>query len=138
MIRNETRMTREPTPTNPLSRVRERAGVRARTLRTTSTDAERALWQALRSRQLGGYKFRRQHPFENFVLDFYAPEVSLAIEIDGDVHVDPERKSYDAWRERKLVAHGVRVLRFTNADVAINLDGVLEQLASVIREMRGR
>jgi very-short-patch-repair endonuclease len=111
---------------------------KVRELRADPTPCEITVWNAIRSRAVEDIKFRRQHPFENFVLDFYAPEINLAIEIDGDVHADPERKAYDDWRERRLAGHGVRVIRFTNADVAINLEGILERLAAIIREMRER
>ena len=110
--------------------------VKVQKLRADPTPCEVTVWNAIRNRAVEGIKFRRQHPFANFVLDFYAPEIMLAIEIDGDVHVDPGQKAHDDWRERKLSEHGVRVVRFTNAQVAVDLEGVLEQLAAVIREMR--
>ena len=67
----------------------------ARTLRGSMTDAEQLLWYCLRRRQLGGFRFRRQHPFEMFVLDFYCCETKLAIELDGGQHNEPEGMARD-------------------------------------------
>jgi very-short-patch-repair endonuclease len=81
-------------------------------------------------------KFRRQHPFEQFILDFYAPEIHLAIEIDGDVHDDPVRKQYDRWREDILREHGLRVLRFANEEVALNVQDVVDHIRANIQALR--
>ena len=70
-----------------------------RDLRNNSTPAERALWQGLKSRQLQGRKFRRQHSVSRYVLDFYCPEERLAVELDGSVHDDPVRRAHDAARQ---------------------------------------
>ncbi len=95
----------------------------ARELRRRMTDAEKVLWGALRDRRLGGLKFRRQHPFGAFVLDFLCQEHWLVIEVDGGIH--DEQIEQDIFRTEYLVAHGFRVLRVRNEDILANLDAVL-------------
>ena len=95
-------------------------------LRRSPTDAERRLWQRLRSRQLERTKFRRQYAFGPYVLDFYSPQYRLAIEVDGSSHVTPEGQVLDAARTEYLRGRGVRVLRFTNVEVLTATDVVLE------------
>jgi very-short-patch-repair endonuclease len=95
----------------------------ARRMRHEPTKAERLLWQKLRGRQLGGYKFRRQHPIGNYIVDFYCAETKLIIEIDGDVHAYQE--AYDAERTADLEALGYRVVRFWNEQVLKEMDGVV-------------
>ena len=91
------------------------------------TDAERLLWRALRSKQLNGHRFRRQHPIGRFITDFACIEQKMAIELDGGQH--QEQLAYDEQRTASLLAHGWRVLRFWNNDVFDNLDGVLSIIA---------
>lgn len=59
-----------------------------RDFRKNPTKAEACLWEILRSKQLEGYKFRRQHPMKGYILDFYCPELKLAIEVDGQIHMN--------------------------------------------------
>jgi very-short-patch-repair endonuclease len=93
---------------------------RSRALRKNATDAERKLWSVLRSRQLGGFKFRKQVEIDGYVVDFLCPEKRLIIELDGGQH-SPER---DARRTAFLEGQGFRLIRFWNHDVLQNLDGV--------------
>lgn len=74
----------------------------ARALRLTSTEAEELLWQELRDRKLNGLKFRRQHPIDKWIADFYCHEKKLVIELDGSVHNEKEIAEYDARREKEL------------------------------------
>src|SRR4051812_1339578 len=104
----------------------------ARRLRKTMTDAERKLWSRLRSRQLVGKKFRRQHPLGPYVLDFYAEEHRLVVEVDGGQHT-PE---VDAERTAWLQAQGCRVIRFWNHEVLWNLPDVLEMIRVATEEPR--
>ena len=83
-------------------------------LRNRMTDAEQRLWQRLRERQLAGCKFRRQHPFFDYILDFVCLEKSLVIEIDGGQHLESES---DRERDRRLREAGFGVLRFWNNEV---------------------
>ncbi len=95
---------------------------RARCLRRDATPAEKKLWSALRAGNLDGFKFRRQQRIGPFVADFACQSARLVIEVDGDSHV--AQIDYDARRTEFLAREGYRVLRFTNADVMDNLDGV--------------
>ena len=117
-------MNASPAP-DSLSRVRERAGVRARELRTNATEAERHLWQRLRNRQLGGWKFRRQHPVGPCVADFACVEAQLIVELDGGQHFEPEAAQRDERRTSVLEAHGFSVLRFDNRQALTETDAVL-------------
>lgn len=82
-----------------------------RRLRNALTAAEQKLWQRLRGRQLDGCKFRRQHPYYDFILDFVCLERKLVVEVDGGQHAD---SSTDAQRDAFLLLDGFRVLRFWN------------------------
>src|SRR5262249_7420173 len=104
---------------------------RARRLRRDSTDAERRLWYRLRSRQIDGAKFIRREPIGPYVVDFVCRERRLIIEVDGGQHATDKR---DAVREKWLVDHGYRVVRFWNNDVLANTDGVLEAIANALNE----
>jgi len=91
------------------------------------------LWQKLRNLQLG-VDFRRQHPAGNFYLDFYAPALRLAVELDGGQHA--EQMDADQRRTRWLEERGVTVLRFWNSDVSQNLSGVLETIAAEVAALQ--
>jgi very-short-patch-repair endonuclease len=99
------------------------ASPRARELRKGSTDAERRLWSHLRLKQLDSFRFRRQQPIGVYIVDFFCPEASLIIEIDGGQH--DANAARDAVRTRWLEAEGYRVIRFWNNDVLANTEGVL-------------
>jgi very-short-patch-repair endonuclease len=116
------------TPNPPLSRVRERARVRARALRHSSTDAERLLWSRLRDRGLAGYKFRRQHPIGAFFADFACIEAKLVVELDGGQHFDAESALSDVRRTALLAEHGFHVLRFSNREMLIETEAVLSAI----------
>lgn len=106
-------------------------------LRRSSTEAERKLWQYIRYRQISGYKFRRQFGVGRFVLDFYCPELRLAIEVDGTIHETPEHECYDAARDQWLSDRGILVVRLTNAEVLGNINGVLERIHEVVFARQG-
>ena len=88
---------------------------RARRLRKTETWAERLMWKWLRGRRFSTYKFRRQHPTEEYSLDFFCEEAELAIELDGGQHGFPEQQKRDAAREEFLKSRGIKTLRFWNS-----------------------
>ena len=100
----------------------------ARRLRKQMTKAERALWRRLRRKQMRGYSFYRQRPMDRFIVDFYAPELRLAIEVDGMSHDEPGAFEDDVERERRLEALGVHVLRFRNEEVLRDMDNVLRAI----------
>ncbi|HVV96389.1 MAG TPA: endonuclease domain-containing protein [Rhodanobacteraceae bacterium] len=97
---------------------------RQRSLRNNATDAERMLWRRLKSRQLEGCKFRRQHPFGDFILDFVCLERRVVVELDGGQHFDAA--AYDEARSELLRAARFVVLRFWNNEVFAEINGVLE------------
>jgi very-short-patch-repair endonuclease len=99
---------------------------RAREYRRTPTPAEATLWRALRRKQLGGNKFKRQHPIGPFIVDFYCAAARLIVELDGSIHL--KQKDYDRERERFLTERGNKTIRFTNKQV-------LEELVSVLAEI---
>jgi very-short-patch-repair endonuclease len=100
----------------------------AREKRRSPTPAEDRLWQRLRNRQIEGLKFRRQHPIDRFIVDFYCVEAALVIEVDGPIHeYSPEQ---DAVRQEFLESLGLWVLRFTNERVMDDLDGVVAEITA--------
>jgi len=107
---------------------------RARSLRREATPAERALWVFLARSQLGA-KFSRQMPVGPWFADFLCRELALVVELDGHSHdVAPERdERRDAW----MAAHGFAVLRFTNADVVGNVEGVVTAIRCEVERLRG-
>nr|WP_254306010.1 endonuclease domain-containing protein [Sphingopyxis sp. BSNA05] len=102
-------------------------------MRNTATPAERKLWKYLSKRQLGGRKFSRQMPVGPYYADFLCRELGLIIEIDGYSH--ETQQAYDAKRTRDLVAHGYKVIRFTNDDVLSNVEGVVGRIEQVLADM---
>ncbi len=100
----------------------------ARELRKRQTDAERALWNKLRSKQIEGVKFRRQQPIGPYIVDFVSLERKLIIEIDGGQHNERKVREEDQEREEWLKEKGYQILRFWNNDVLTNIEGVLERI----------
>lgn len=107
---------------------------RARELRQASTPAEQKLWAHLRNRNLGGYKFRRQHPIGPFIADFCCVEVGLVIEVDGGGHL--EQAEYDRDRTAWLEEQGFHVVRFWNDNVLKNLDEVAQEIILICDRLK--
>ena len=103
----------------------------ARELRAHQSDAEQRIWHLLRDRHFLGFKFRRQHPVGNYILDYYCADAKLAIELDGGQHA--ENAAYDLQRTEVLQRGGVQVLRFWNNDVLVNTEAVLTKIADVLQ-----
>jgi very-short-patch-repair endonuclease len=99
----------------------------ARQLRLNPTPAEQILWAHLRNKQLNGWKFRRQHPLGQFIADFCCPACKLIVEVDGPIHV--RQGDRDESRTQVFAAYGYRVMRFSNEQVANDLDFVLAKIA---------
>ncbi len=99
-----------------------------RTLRNSLTTAEAVLWNRLKSSQLQGRKFRRQHSIGEFILDFYCPQEKLAVELDGAGHFTASGNLHDAARTEYLNAVGIRVIRFENKLIWSALDSVLHSI----------
>jgi very-short-patch-repair endonuclease len=100
----------------------------ARELRQPQTPAEQKLWARVRDRQLGGFKIRRQHIIDRFIIDFYCADRKLCIEVDGDSHTEPDQIEYDQARTKWLNEEGYRVVRFTNREVFNQIEAVLESI----------
>jgi very-short-patch-repair endonuclease len=100
--------------------------VKAKELRKNQTVQEKALWNRLRNRQQRGKHFRRHHPYNIYILDFYCFESSLAIEVDGEIHL--KQKVYDLERTRFLESSGLMVLRFNNEDIEKRIDWVIKEI----------
>lgn len=100
----------------------------AKELRKSMTEAEEILWKHLRNNKLNGLKFRRQHPLDIYIADFYCHQKKLIIEIDGGVHDIREQEEYDKGRTFELEEKGFKVLRFRNEDVLNELNSVLEKI----------
>ena len=102
--------------------------IHAKQLRSTMTEAEERLWSYLSGKKLDGFKFRRQHPLHAFIIDFYCHEARLSIELDGEYHFTPEQTAHDRERTKIIEGLGVRELRFTNAQVYLDIEGVLQKI----------
>lgn len=106
----------------PSKRPSEETKKRVQELRKNATQPEQILWSTLRGRQLGELKFRRQHPIEPYIVEFYCAEARLVIELDGKSH--DGRETYDQERSKYLRTLGLTVFRISNDDVIGNLEGV--------------
>ena len=107
--------------------------IKRRELRSNMPKPEQILWYYLRSKNLKGYKFRRQFSIGNFILDFFCPKLKLAIEIDGDSHfLNDKTINYDKKREEFLVNGKTTILRFTNDEVTNNIEAVVEKILAYL------
>jgi len=123
----------KPIKHNP--RLPERLKKRVRELRQKATDSEKLMWSILRNRAFHDAKFRRQHPMEGYILDFYCHEAKLCVELDGSQHNEDEQVKFDDERTKILQEkHGVQVIRFWNSDVLNKTDEVLNSLWDILDE----
>lgn len=106
---------------------------RARTLRRALTVSEQRLWNWLRKRSFGGYKFRRQVPVGRYVVDFYCHELRLVIEVDGHQHEQVWMSDYDGERTRFLISRGMDVVRIENEILAKDSFLVEQIITATIR-----
>ncbi|MDP8211812.1 MAG: endonuclease domain-containing protein [Candidatus Zapsychrus exili] len=104
-----------------------------RSLRKNQTDTEQKLWFLLRSRRLNGIKFRRQHPVDNYILDFYCPKYKLCIESDGGQHYEDEEIKKDKIRTKVLSKYGIKVIRFSNKEILENIEGIYKSIEDEIK-----
>ena len=100
----------------------------ARNLRKNSTKQEKALWKLLRNSQIKHYKFKRQQPIGNYIVDFVCKEKMLIIEIDGGQHNEEVNVILDKERTEYLEKRGFKVIRFWNCDIDNNIQGVYETI----------
>jgi len=108
----------------------------AREMRKEGSEAESLLWGLLRDRQIQGVKFRRQHPYQGYILDFYCSELKLAVELDGGQHDEEGRRRYDEKRTACLQKQDIEVIRFWNNEVLRNSEGVLKEIWRIIGEKK--
>lgn len=102
-------------------------------LRKNMTKAEEILWERLNKKQILGLRFRRQHPINIFIVDFYCHNARLVIELDGEIHDLPENKIYDSRREEELRELGLEIIRFKNEEIYDNLESVLDKITEVVK-----
>jgi cyclase len=105
---------------------------RAAKLRRQQTSAEEILWNYLRTKPLG-FKFRRQHPFSVYILDFYCHELKLAIEVDGSIHNIEEVKENDEIRQKQLEQNCINFLRFSNDEIRLKPEEVIQQIETYLK-----
>jgi len=101
---------------------------RAKVLRNNMTNAEKFLWQYLKNSQINGLKFRRQHPINIFIADFYCHQAKLVIEVDGEIHWQRENHEWDNGRTAELENFGLKVIRFSNNQVLNEIEMVIEEI----------
>jgi len=107
-----------------------------RQLRNNMTRAERLLWSQLKGKKISNTRFLRQYGVGSYVIDFYSPQVRLAVEIDGATHSSEDQKEYDTQRQSEIETLGIHFLRFTNQEVYYYLDSVLEKIKAKIHELK--
>jgi len=105
-----------------------------RYLRKKATYSEKVLWQDLRNRRLGGLKFYRQYSIGPFIYDFYCPSKEVAIELDGETHMNPQIQKRDKIKTSYLEENGITLLRFWDDEVFKNYEEVLERILEVCLE----
>ena len=101
---------------------------KAKELRKSMTIAEAILWKHLRNNQLNGLKFRRQHPLDIFIADFYCHQERLVVELDGGIHDESDQREYDEGRTFELKGKGYKILRFRNEEVINDIEDVLSRI----------
>ena len=101
---------------------------RASEFRKNMTEAEKTLWSALRRKQIKVKRFRRQHPIDRYINDFYCHDSRLIIEADGGIYQEKEQREYDIGRSHELEKHGLKIIRFTNEQIKNNLHKVLLEI----------
>ena len=107
----------------------------ARILRRNMTLPELILWKRLKNRKLFKTRFRRQHPIDIFIVDFYCHEYKLVIEIDGEIHYRNEVKEYDLGRSAEIKKFGINIIRFKNEEIISNIDDVIIRILNKIDEL---
>jgi very-short-patch-repair endonuclease len=104
----------------------------AKLLRRNMTRSEELLWEKVKGKQIHGVRFRRQHPIDIFIADFYCHEARLVIEIDGEIHND--QSNYDDGREAEIEEYNIKIIRFSNDQVIDDMDSVIMKIEKVVKE----
>ncbi|MCE4562930.1 endonuclease domain-containing protein [Maribellus sp. CM-23] len=105
---------------------------KAKALRKSMTDAEKILWERLKNKQILNLRFRRQHPIDIFISDFYCHTVRLVIELDGKIH--KAQKEYDEGRTAEMERFDIQVIRFRNEEIENDIENVINKIGSIIRQ----
>jgi very-short-patch-repair endonuclease len=103
-------------------------------LRHSMTPGERLLWHHLRNRKVSGFKFRRQHPFNEIILDFFCYDANLSVEVDGGIHNDSYQKERDIERTSILKRFGITELRFSDWEVENEIEKVLDKIKDQLKK----
>jgi very-short-patch-repair endonuclease len=103
----------------------------AKILRENMTKSEKLLWEQLKSKQICGLRFRRQHPIAFFIADFYCHEAKLVIELDGEIH--NQQREYDDGRSAEMEKYFIKVKRFTNSEIENNIEEVIKDIENEIK-----
>jgi len=104
----------------------------ARLLRKQTTQIEEILWEKLKGKQIFGLRFRRQHPIDLFIADFYCHKVRLVVEIDGEIH--NYQMEYDIGRTAELEKFDIKVIRFSNEEVILDIEKVISKIKMTVKE----
>jgi very-short-patch-repair endonuclease len=104
-------------------------------MRKNPTDAEKILWNHLKKFRSEGYIFRRQHPIDFYIADFYCHKLKFVIEVDGEIHFSEQSLEHDDSRTGELERFGIKVIRFTNEEVFYNPELVIKQIKEYIIEL---
>jgi len=113
---------------------RKKEQERRRYFRKNMPKSEVLIWTKLKRRQMHGERFLRQYGVDHqYIIDFYCPRLKLAIEVDGDSHFVLGAEEYDKERQEHIEAFGIRFLRFNNADVCENIDGVYQDILKKLK-----
>ena len=99
------------------------------------TRAEIILWSRLREKKINGYKFRRQQPIFDYIVDFYCHELKLIIEVDGEIHSLPEKANYDSKRDNILKINGYHIIRLSNLEIETELNSTINKIILYISEI---
>ncbi|MCK7506627.1 MAG: endonuclease domain-containing protein [Desulfobacterales bacterium] len=117
-------------------RLQQKSSTSGLSVKKNMTKAEASLWKyVLKEKQLKGYQFRRQRPVLQYIADFLCKELMLIVEVDGITHDTEETVAKDRQRENDLIEEGFKIVRFTDEEVLANINGVADQLATMVEEL---
>jgi very-short-patch-repair endonuclease len=108
---------------------------KAKELRKCETEAETILWKRLNRNQILGLQFRRQHPIDRFIADFYCAKIKLVVEVDGSIHELPENLDYDIGRSEIMNDFGITVIRFSNEQIINEIDTTIKKIEKIIKKL---
>jgi very-short-patch-repair endonuclease len=108
---------------------------KAKELRRYENEAKKVLWSKLSRNQMLRLQFRRQHPINNFIVDYYCAKIKLVIEVDGNIHELPENKIYDIGRNQILNDFGITVIRFSNDQIIYDIKNVIKSIEETVKQL---